>query len=116
MIELPEEKVAEFVRELCLQVGEVEVNAPEEVDVDKWELIKDAKLNDVEYTNDHLIAWFKGETMVSEKVANATRWQPPEYKNHYPTVWISIEWDLEMAGDVNCMIDVEDPFPRPPGY
>lgn len=112
MAEMPATKVGEMVRKQALLDCEINIMAPEgaEDDFDKWDVIKEAELQDVEYAHGDLHTWFEDEVTLQERVAAATHHQPAEYKNHRVKARMSITWDLDPEEEPFVEIEVEHPW------
>jgi hypothetical protein len=107
--DVPKAVLGEYAREMALCDGEVRVHAPEGADVDKWAIIKEAKLEDTRWEDGDLHVWFETETRIQERVARATHRQPAEYRNHYVDTFVTIVWDLDVESDVHVDIEVMHP-------
>ena len=107
--DIPKEVLGEYAREMAICDGEVRIHAPEYVDIDKLDIIKEASLEDTEWEDGDLHVWFETETRIQERVARKTHWQPAEYKNHYVDTFVSIVWDLRAESTVHVDIEVMHP-------
>ena len=95
-VELPVDVLAEHVRQQCLLDCEIDVLAPEGVDVDKWDTIQEASVEWVEYVGDdgELHAVFETETHAQKRISRATRHQPTEYEYHHLTTFVNVVWNF----------------------
>ena len=94
-VAVPEDTLAEFVREQVKLDCELRVHAPEGVEIDEWEHIDTADVEYVEYAHDDLHAAFESETTIKERTHRATRWEPAAYKHHDADVLIAVTWDMD---------------------
>lgn len=110
-VEVPQEKIVEMARKQVQLVGEVTVMGPTEDQghFDKWDVIKEAEVQDIRWEDGDLHCWFEDEVTIQEQVARATRWQPAECKNHHVPAYLSIVWDMDLEGEIHATIEVERP-------
>jgi len=104
-VALPRDALAEHVREQIKLDSDIREHTREGVDIDTWEHIDTATLEDLRWEDGDLHAWFESETTVSEKIARATRHQPAEYRNHDADVLIGVVWDFGAES-----VDMPDPL------
>ena len=104
-VALPRDVLAEHVREQIKLDSDIREHTREGVDIDTWEHIDTATLEDIAWEDGDLHAWFESETTISEKVASATHWQPAEYRNHDADVLIGVVWDFDPESQP--VVDIE---------
>lgn len=107
--ELPTDAVAEHVRQQCLLDSDPQVLAPEGAEVDVWDTIKEASVEDVRWEDGDLHVWMETETRLQERIARATRRQPAEYRNHYCRTHVGVVWSFDPEESPDVTIEVESP-------
>lgn len=107
-VELPTDVLAEHIRKQLLLDCDLDVLAPEGVDVDVWDTIRDADVKYVEYVpeDSELHAVFETETHAQKRVARATHWEPAEYENHYLETFVNVVWDFDPEHNPDVEIEV----------
>jgi hypothetical protein len=97
MTDIPADVLADHARQQALLDSDPRVMSPEGVEIDVWDQLKEAAVENVEWDDEHgdLHVWLEGETTLSRRVARATHWQPAEYANDPATVYVSIVWDFD---------------------
>ena len=106
LVALPEDMVAEFVREQVKLDCEITVSAPEGATIDEWEHIDRAGVEYAEYDDGDLMVAFESETTLQRRTARATRHHPAEYAHDDARVLISVVWDLDPATLPDVHIEV----------
>jgi hypothetical protein len=104
-VELPFDALAEHVRQQIKLDSDIRIHAPEGVDIDKWDHINDADVDDIRWEDGDLHVWMESETTLSRQVARATRHQPAEYVNDPARVALTVVWDMDPESQP--VVDIE---------
>ena len=107
-LSVPEEKMAELTRQRALMDGVVEVYSEREhwSDYnDKWDVIKEASFDEIEYADGDLHVWFETTTTVQEQTRKKTFNHPAESKTVELDTALSMMWDLQAENEVGVTIE-----------
>ena len=103
---LPEDTLAEFVREQAKLDCDLTVSAPEGATIDEWEHIDRADVDYAEYDDGDVMVAYESETTLQRRTARATRHHPAEYANDPADVLISVVWDFYPESNPDVHIEV----------
>ena len=106
LVALPEDALAEFVREQAKLDCDLSTSAPEGADIDEWEHIDRADVEYAEYDDGDVMVAFESETTLQRRTARATRHHPAEYAHDPADVLISVVWDLDPEACPDVHIEV----------
>ena len=106
LVALPEDALAEFVREQVKLDCDLTVSAPAGATIDEWEHIDRADTDYAEYHDGDVMVAYESETTLQRRTARATRRQPAEYAHDDARVLISVVWDLDPASLPDVHIEV----------
>jgi hypothetical protein len=105
-VSIPQDVMAEFIREEIKRASEIREETPEGVDIDTWEHIDTADVEYVEWAHGDVHVQFESDTMIQEQTAKATHTHPAEYKNIPARVLISVGWDMGAETKPEVFIEV----------